>query len=198
MPLLLADNISFFLGSIVMSFAVGWIWAVFVPEGSGIKPQPASPIPICTGWVTVVQLVKTEAWEFLTFYSDGLLHWDQWIWFENSTAKNEETKNPKTNKKKTTKERKWRTKRKNPREKLHSTVRDQEVLIQTPERNMLKEQVLYHNWNHSWPSPSSLLWCPSWVSQRWQGSTLGKRSMQVVVTTGCSEVLVWLACKEAT
>lgn len=157
--------------------------AVFCAGGLKHKnPSPLHWFPCALGELQWLNQWKPEAWEFLTFYNDGLLHWDQWIWFENSTAKNEETKNPKTNqnKKKTTKEGKNDTHTQNPREKLHCSTERLGDLILRPRGSILKEPVLHYTWNHSWPSPSPLLWRPSRVRQRWRGSTSGSGAVQAV------------------
>lgn len=52
---------------------------------------------------------------------------------------------PKQTKRKQQKKENDTQREKNPREKLHCAVRDQGVPIQTPERNVLKELVLYHH-----------------------------------------------------
>lgn len=163
MPLLLACKISLLSGASCDGFCCGVSMgggSVFVPEGSSIKTQTTSLIQVCTGWATVLESMKTAgtgASYFLRWWTLACTGSNE-SGLKNSTAKNKQKniKN-KTERKQQKKEKKWHTKKRK-QEKLHCSSDRIRYTDYTWEASVLKELVLNHNWNHSWPTTSSLPW----------------------------------------
>lgn len=73
----------FFLGSAAMGFVWCQYGVMYLCQGcASMKTQTTSLIQVCTEWAPLAELVEATGTEFPAFYNDGLLHWDQWIWFE--------------------------------------------------------------------------------------------------------------------
>lgn len=151
----------FFLGPVVMGFAVVSVWGGQCFCARGLKHKNTDHL-IDPGlhWVSYSAWINENCrhWSFLLFTMMDSCTGSNESGLKNSTAKNKQKniKN-KTERKQQKKEKKWHTKKRK-QEKLHCSSDRIRYTDDTWEASVLKELVLNHNWNHSWPTTSSLPW----------------------------------------